>query len=101
MKYAYRRPAIHPEEEAPLAQPRRVLLNHDRLPLSSTLVLIRLLDNLDVRDCDHCCDLRYALIDYVRGLNPLAAFVPDVLVTTHDMSNGARKDRHLVPGAAV
>lgn len=37
-----------------------------------------MLDNVDIRDCDHCADLRYALIVYLKGLVPLdQRYTPD------------------------
>lgn len=91
--------ALHPEDEAPLA-PRRRLWRHDGIVLPSTsLAIVRLLDTLDIRDCEHCEDMRYALIAFVRGLSPVA-YVPDVVVSLPaDVQERTRQKAQLVAGA--
>lgn len=79
--------------EALLAPTRVVRQNHDGLPFSSALVLVKMLDDIDIRDCDHCADLRYAIIDYIQGLHPLSA--GDVL---YDVLVNGNTERHLKPG---
>ena len=78
--------------------PKRFLWRHDALPVSSNVVLIRLLDSLDVRECQHCEDLRFAIIAFIKGLSPLAS-VPDETVVLHDAKGSKR--RHLVPGVTA
>lgn len=93
--------AVKPEDEAPLAVTRVVRLNHEGLPFSTSLLLVRMLDLIEVNGCAHCEDLHYALIAYIKGLRPLAGFVPDYLVKTPDKAKRSGTKAHLEAGVVV
>lgn len=69
----------------------RYLWTHD-VPVSTSMALVRLLDTLGIKDCAHCEEMRYSVIAYVKGLNPLA-HVPDVLVTIDEVQHSKRRGR--------
>lgn len=59
-------------------RPAPRLPTHQGLPMSISLQIVKMLDSLEIRGCDHCADLRYALVAYVQGLVPLdQRVVPD------------------------
>ena len=87
-------------DASPIAlPPRKLLPRHDGLPFSAALQLVRLLDEIEIRHCDHCADLRYALVDYVRGMVPLERrYTPDVV---YDVVVNGAAEVHIRPGLPV
>ncbi len=67
---------------ADLRMPTPRLMEHQGLSFSTSLMLVKLLDHLDIRDCEHCADLRFAVIAFIRGMVPLSErYQPDEIYT--------------------
>ena len=81
-----------PENEAPRAPMRVVRSSHAGLAFSSAMLLVRLMDEVEVAGCDHCADLHYAIVAFIKGLQERPA---DVL---YDVEVGDNMERHLIAG---
>ena len=95
-QYAKRRGnrALVPDDQAPMAPMRVVRTSHAGLAFSNAMLLVRLMDEVAVAGCDHCADLHYAIVAFIKGLAPLER-PADVL---YDVEVGDHVERHLMAG---